>query len=139
MSELTKPLHVATIRGHQLRFFRTPNNDGRPDFPWHCCDDLYRCMELPRKVRRYFQRCWTNRSMFRTVATTDGIVMIAPHCVAQGATSAWNEIGGVNIENEYALESAHALNKLTAGLTFPEQVLPWAAAAIKRHEGEVPR
>jgi hypothetical protein len=65
--------------------------------------------------------------------------MIAPHFVAQGVTSAWDEIGGVNIENEYARESAHALKKLTTGLSFPEQVLPWIAAAMERHEGEVPR
>ena len=32
---LIEPLHVATIRGLQLRFYRTPNDDGRPDFPWH--------------------------------------------------------------------------------------------------------
>jgi hypothetical protein len=134
-----QPLHTATIRGHQLRFFHTPNNDGRPDLPWHCSDDLYRCMGLTRKERRYLQRRFTNRNVFKTVATTGGLVTIAPHCVAQGATSAWNEIGGTDIENEYALESALACKRLTAGLVFPEQLLPWLAAALKRHEGEVPR
>jgi hypothetical protein len=37
---LIKPLHIGTIRGQQLRFYRTPNDDGRPDMPWHCHDDL---------------------------------------------------------------------------------------------------
>jgi hypothetical protein len=36
----TKPLHVAIVTGKQLRFFRSPNNDGRPDFPWHSTNDL---------------------------------------------------------------------------------------------------
>jgi hypothetical protein len=67
------------------------------------------------------------------------LVMIAPHYVAQGVTSAWDAIDCANIESEYARESAHACKKLTAGLTFPEQVLPWMATALKRHEGEVPR
>jgi hypothetical protein len=43
---LVEPIHVATIRGHQLRFFKTPNNDGRPDMPWHSHDDLIKCVGL---------------------------------------------------------------------------------------------
>jgi hypothetical protein len=30
---MIEPLHVATVGGHPLRFFRSPLNDGRPDFP----------------------------------------------------------------------------------------------------------
>jgi hypothetical protein len=136
---ITQPLHVAIIRGHQLRFYRTPNNDGRPDLPWHCVDDLYRCMGLSREFRRQLQRWHLAKKVTRTVATADGLVTIAPHCMAQGAIGAWKETGGANIEHEYAMEGSIALGKLTAGLVFPDQVVPWAAAALKRHEGEVPR
>lgn len=141
MTPLLKPLHVATIRGQQLRFFRSPNSDGRPDMPWHCCDDLYRCMGLPRDVRRHFQRHMSNgrfRSDFRTVATVDGLLTIAPHYAAQGLLSACKEIGGADIENEYAREGGEALKKLTEGLSV-EQSLSWMVAAFKRHhDGEVP-
>jgi hypothetical protein len=41
---ITKPLHVATVGKHQLRFFKTPNDDNRPDFPWHAVDDLQQCL-----------------------------------------------------------------------------------------------
>jgi hypothetical protein len=138
MTGITQPLYVAIIHGHQLRFYRTPNNDGRPDLPWHCCDDLYRCMGLPRGVRKHFQQQMKRGRFagdFRTIATSDGVITIAPHYVAQGVTSAWDEIDGVDIENEYARESAHACKKLTAGLVFPDQVLPWMKAALERHEG----
>jgi hypothetical protein len=52
---MQEPLHVAEIRGRRLRFSRTPLNDGRPDFPWHVPDDLYRVMKLPRGLRRHFR------------------------------------------------------------------------------------
>lgn len=131
MTEIVRPLHIATIRGHQLRFFRTPNNDGKPDFPWHCCEDLYRCMGLARDLRRHFQRHMSKRS--RTVATIDGLVTIAPHCVAQGATSAWREIRGADIESDYSREVHCAVEKLVAGFP-PGQALDWAVAAFKRHD-----
>jgi hypothetical protein len=138
MSTVIKPLHVATIRGHQLRFFRTPNNDGRPDLHWHCVDDLWRCMGLSREQRRIMQHKMKEpgpfRNSFRTIATSDGLVTIAPHFIAQVITSTWRETGSANIETEYALAGAEALQKLTAHLSFPEEVLPWTAAALNRHE-----
>ena len=30
---MIKPLHIATVGGQPLRFFKTPLNDGRPDMP----------------------------------------------------------------------------------------------------------
>jgi hypothetical protein len=48
---ITNPLHVATVGRKQLRFFRTPNDDGRPDFPWLALDDLQQCLGLNRRGR----------------------------------------------------------------------------------------
>jgi hypothetical protein len=99
-------------------------------------------MGMPRGLRKHFQQQMKRGPFagdFCTVATSDGIIMIAPHYVAQAMTSTWDEIGCANIEDEYGRESAHALKKLTAHLVFPEQTLPWIADAMKRHEGEVPR
>jgi hypothetical protein len=136
MTGITQPLHVAIIRGHQLRFYRTPNNDGRPDLPWHCCDDLYRCMGLPRGVRKHLQRHMKSRPFrndFRTAATPDGVITIAPHYVAQSIAAMWHELECADIENEYARGGAAACKKLYAGLA-PEQLLPWLKAALERHE-----
>ena len=44
------PLHIATVGGHPLRFFKTPLDDGRPDFSWHCVDDLHRCIGRLRAI-----------------------------------------------------------------------------------------
>jgi hypothetical protein len=57
---ITQPLHVATVGKGQLRFFRTPNDDGRPDFPWHGIDDLYQCLGLDRSTREIYQRMITS-------------------------------------------------------------------------------
>jgi hypothetical protein len=37
---MIKPLHIGQVGGQPLRFFKTPLDDGRPDLPWHCVDDL---------------------------------------------------------------------------------------------------
>jgi hypothetical protein len=138
MTGIIQPLHVAIIRGHQLRFYRTPNNDGRPDFPWVCLDDLFRCMSSPRGFRKHFHRQAKSgpfRNDFRTAATPDGIVTIVPHYAAQGITAAWRESDCADIEKDYAREGVAAIKKLTAHLVFPDQVLPWMKAALERHEG----
>lgn len=71
---MINPLHVATVGGHPLRFFKTPLNDGRPDFPWLAIEDLGRCVGFDRAGRRFFLRSLRSsewRAIPRTVATTD--------------------------------------------------------------------
>ena len=46
------PLHIATVGGHPLRFFKTPLNDGRPDLVWHAVDDLQHCLVAPGDKER---------------------------------------------------------------------------------------
>jgi hypothetical protein len=133
------PLHVAEIDGHQLRFFRTPNNDGRPDLPWHCVDDLSKVFGLNRQQRRALLQGMQKYDAFRTVATSDGILTIGPHYTAQGAISAIAEIVGdaksKRIDNAYGGASAEALKKLTTGLQFPSDAwFAWMKAAMNRHE-----
>jgi hypothetical protein len=121
MSELIKPLYIATIRGHQLRFFRTPNNDGRPDLPWHCIDDLYHCMGLPRGMRKHFQKQMKSgpfRNDFRTVATLDGIVTIAPHYVAEALSQA-----GARLAVRTSKMNMHAKARTRAKSSMPVRLL----------------
>ena len=138
MTALTRPLHVGTIRGHQLRLYRTPNNDGRPDLPWHSVEDLYRCIGMRRDLRREFQRKMKSGPFghdFKTVATPDGIVTIAPHYVAQGTISSCLQTGCSDIYDEYSREFAAALQPLTAPLPFgSDAFFQWLKAALNRHE-----
>ena len=85
---MIEPLHVATVGGPPLRFFRTPINDGRPDLPWHAVEDLHRCLGLNRAARKYFLHRLREWKEPRTVATADGLVTIAPHFIAQGTIDA---------------------------------------------------
>jgi hypothetical protein len=61
----TEPLHVAIVNGKQLRFFRSPNNDGRADFPWHSTDDLQSVFGLNRAQCRIMTTMWWNGSLRR--------------------------------------------------------------------------
>jgi hypothetical protein len=83
MTELMQPIHIATIGGHQLRFYRIPSNDGRPDMPWYCVDDLHQCLGLSRPQRKVMLSMMRKMGGFQTIATTEGVVTIGPHYTAQ--------------------------------------------------------
>src|SRR5262245_14045752 len=89
------PLHIATVGGHQLRFFKTPLNDGRPDMPWVAVDDLGRCLCLSRADRRIHLAVFyrLKKEIVRTIATPDGPVTIAPHALAKPALEALIDTG----------------------------------------------
>src|SRR5205807_1601323 len=94
LAMLVEPIHIATIRGHQLRFFRTPNNDGRPDMPWHSHDDLLKCIGLGSEERRTMLRnsqCGPLKDAFKSIATIEGIVVIAPHYIARALLECMGE------------------------------------------------
>src|SRR5215216_3999113 len=88
-----KPIHVATLAGQPLRFFRTPSDDGRPDLPWHAVEDLWRCLGLNRAQRHELLRQMRLPAEVQTIATPDGIVTVAPHFVAQGTIDDMIEMG----------------------------------------------
>jgi hypothetical protein len=134
---MIKPLHVASIGGHPVRFFRTPNNDGRPDLPWHAVDDLYRALELNREQRKGFLHMLRKRGGIRTLATSDGIVIVAPHFIAQGCIDAMIDVGVAPsaVRIEYDLASTEAVQKLIPHhLPFPsDDWVAWMKAAMNRH------
>lgn len=138
MRPLLKPLHVATVAGERVRFFNPPT--GAPDFPWHVADDLFVALRFPRAVRRHLQQSLRaeHASSIRTVATSEGIVTLAPHFMAQGVIGAGEEIGCAPYEAEidYARAGAKALGVLTAsmGLQGMDSVA-YAAEAFRRGGG----
>jgi hypothetical protein len=89
------PLHVGTVAAHRLRFFRSPLNDARPDFPWHSVEDLYACLNVDQQARKFFFARLRQEygSVLRTVATADELVTIAPNFMAQGLIDAMIEKG----------------------------------------------
>lgn len=138
----TKPIHVGDVNGQRLRFFRSPL-DG-PDFPWHRVDDLYRCVGLDRNQRRYFLRWLRERGgEVRSVATSEGPVVIAPHFMAQGCIDAGVETGRVlvAVRTAYDIEGAMALKKVVPlHLEFGSDAwFEWMKTAMHRHEGAGPR
>jgi hypothetical protein len=134
--KLVSALHVATIRGQQLRFYCTPNNDGLPDLPWHCVDDLLLCLGFDQEQRKSILRGFrTGPFPTNTIATEDGLVTIAPHHVAQTTISAAEKSlrKTTNLYDQYSLEMKEAGEILTAGMSITDFIY-WMVAALKRHE-----
>ena len=140
---MISPLHIGSVGGRQLRFFRTPLTDGRPDMPWHCVEDLHRCLGLNREQRKLFLRELKNSNWpTKTIATADGVITIAPHFVAQGTVDTWIEQGmaPTSVRNEYDKAGAEALKKLPKppAAANPEAWLLWLKAATNRWEEAEP-
>jgi hypothetical protein len=137
---MMEPLHIATLpsRGHRLRFFRSPLDDGRPDFPWHAVNDLHRCLGLNGTARKYFLNAMQKKKWpMRTVATSEGLVTIAPHFVAHGTVDALisERRAPAAARNDYDLAGTEACKKLTAHLQDPsDDLVAWLKAALSRWE-----
>jgi hypothetical protein len=138
---ITKPLHVATVGKKQLRFFRTPNDDGRPDFAWHAVDDLQQCLGLDGRASEPLRKAyWESaefRTAYRTIAIERQLISVAPHHVAQGLIDAMIQLGLApsTARTEYENAGVAALAKLTLHLPFQsEAFFAWMKAAIERHE-----
>jgi hypothetical protein len=136
---MIEPLHVATVGGQPLRFFRTPINDGRPDLPWHAVEDLHRVLGLNRDARRFFLHKLREWGGVQTVATADGVITIAPHFMAQGTVDAMVEEGmaPASVRAEYDHAGTEAMRKLAIPYPFPSaDWLFWMRDAMNRWEGE---
>jgi hypothetical protein len=139
-NEVIEPLHEAIVRGNRLRFFKSPLNDGKPDFPWHSIDDLANCMGLSSVQREFILRSMRNKpnvgDPLRTVSTSNGPVVIAPHYVAQGMIGALRQMKKVSksAADAYARAGADACTKLIGGMSFTDGLMEWMGAAMRRWE-----
>ena len=141
---IAKPLHVATVGKKQLRFFRTPHDDGWPDFPWHAVDDLQQCLGLDGRASEPLRKAyWESaefRTAYRTIATEGQLTRVAPHHVAQGLIDAMIQLGVApsTVRTEYENAGVEALVKLTLHLPFQSEVyFAWMKAAIERHDKDI--
>ena len=130
-----KPIHIGAINGHAVRFFKTPLNDGKPDFPWLSFDDLLNAFTLPdalkTKFRQDLRRSWGETT--RTAPTADGLTTIVPHFAGQGFAGGMDVcFPGVAANRDYHLAVAEAFKLQTARMSFPNEVLAFSAVAMKR-------
>jgi hypothetical protein len=134
MSNVVTPIHTAPLGKSTVRFFRSPL--ASPDLPWHVPDDLAACMGLPRAARREFRHMLMSgpfKADVRVVATTGGIVTIAPHSQAQGLIGGAIDAGmhgGPAFLEAYIAAAIVAWKALTADLP-PLAAVELAIAATK--------
>jgi hypothetical protein len=109
--------------------------------PWHAVDDLHRCLGMNRSMRKFFLarlREGKQAGAHHTIATADGIAVIAPHFMAQGTIDALVEDRGIAsaaVGNEYYRAGSEALKKLippTLEFGTDDAWLAWVAAATNR-------
>ncbi|GJD36588.1 hypothetical protein [Methylobacterium aerolatum] len=125
MSAILVPSYTGTLNNKPLRFFMAPLPG--PHLPWHAPEDLQHCLDLPRDLRRDFQRKLRSsewKDDIRTVATSDGIVTIAPHFMAQGLIGAMQDVGRADAKTEvrYASECKKAWDLIYPGRDFSEAI-----------------
>ena len=120
---LSFPIHTALINGQPVRFFE--GQSATPDLPWHVLDDLYKSLGMSRRMRREFlhmtQERW--KGELRTVATSDGLLTVAPHFMAQGAIAAMAERGHApaNTYDQYVKAGIAALAVITGDRSKEDQ------------------
>jgi hypothetical protein len=81
-----EPLH-AVVDGKKLRFVRSPNNDGRPDFPGHSTDDLQSVFGLNRAQCRIMTTMWWNGRGHRAGLCWVGCPSVCGHSVSSSSPS----------------------------------------------------
>lgn len=132
---LAHPIHTGTVNGSPVRFFRGP--DARPDMPWHALGDLTRALELPRALRRHLlqmtQRAWAGT--LRTVATAEGVTILAPHFVAQGLIGAAVEAHGTSPSTPPAVRDG-IVHRIEAGERLPAHEVRHLVKEAVRAEAE---
>jgi len=140
MIERAKPIHVATINGVSVRFFRGPA--AAPDMPWHAHEELLAALALPRDLRRALKAALLKnwKEACRTVEVDGEPVLIAPHFVAQGYIGVAQEVGKDFtktpdiVDREYSRAGAMALKILTTGLG-PADSVEFAMQAFHNQGG----
>ena len=120
-TKIHRPIYTALIAGRDVRFFRAPS--GRPEMPFHAADDLFLVLGFNRPMRRFFAQAQQRNfgDLISTVATTDGPVVLAPHCAAQGLIGAAEEAAPDRVPPDLAMDYAKA-----------------AAAALENLAGDLP-
>ncbi|MBV1837173.1 hypothetical protein [Acetobacter estunensis] len=120
---MIEPLYTGQVNGRAIRFFRAPN--GVLAFPWHACADLVSAAALPEDAQEVFLSMTASGQFqddVRTIQTSAGAVLIAPHFVAQGAIRAFQRLGLVrqDFEDAYCMALTGACDVLHEGMT-PEE------------------
>jgi hypothetical protein len=118
---IVQPLYTGILAGKPIRFFRTPFDDRRPDFPWHAMNDLLVALAVPTALHTSFlcQMHSDSTKVYRTVATSIGLVNVASHCATQGLVSAIVAVGcaPASVEHEYTVAATQAGMVLTERLS----------------------
>jgi hypothetical protein len=108
--------------------------------PWHSTDDLQSAFELNRPQCRIMRTMWSNgpyEDAFHTVESLEGLVVLAPHCVAAAAISSMVELFGEafseDIESAYHIGWTTACNKIHGDLSAARLEI-WMQAAWDRND-----
>jgi hypothetical protein len=136
-THISTPIHIATVNGKPLRFFRSPMEG--PDFPWFAFNNLMLCFAVTAEVKnvvmsKFVASEWRGHS--RLVVDDAGEeIIICPHFMARGLLGAMeqNDFVRKGALETYLQAWTDALKQLTADLPIgsPEW-LAWMKQAVSR-------
>jgi hypothetical protein len=131
------PLHVSEINNHPVRFFLSPIQDGLPDFPWCCFQDLCAAFGLAEKLKDLSgERLSKISSEAMSIATHDGILTVIPHPDAQGFVLSMIRLLGIDAQQDYTNAGVDAFAKQLGEMT-DKQVMSYSQAATERWKSKV--
>lgn len=133
---IVQPVFSGSLGGRPLRFFKAPRPG--PHLVWHAVDDLHHCLAMPRDLRRHYRQQLQRdyRKDVETIATDQGIDIIAPHWMAQGLIQGLEEVRFAprGTETAYAMEAGRAQKALFGDLP-PAAGIEMAIAAFRNSNG----
>jgi hypothetical protein len=132
------PLHIAHVGKGTLPFFKGPSPN--PEVPYHAHGHLVACLGVSDAIQEKFRHALANgpfKDDVRVIATTDGILTVAPHAAALGLIAGAIEARVVDQEfqHSYIAAVSQAL-EILAGDLPPMAAFDFAMAAI-RNSAEV--
>jgi len=118
MTNLVEPIHQEEIFDGRIRYFASPVylKTHQPDMPWHVFDDLLKLLSIDQEACTHLLRKlrgdWPEPI---TVATSQGLLTIAPHFMADGMLEAIGRSRKFRPENFLKIRGAYRRN-LTAAV-----------------------
>ncbi len=136
MSAVHSPIYTGTVNGRPVRFFK--GLGGKPDMPWHAYHDLTAAVGFDEAMSRRFVQLTQQdgKDALQTIATLEGLIVIAPHYVAQGTVWAAVDWGRCSSDTEfqYAKEGVQALDALMANVPH-DRFLNYIGQAFRNSNG----
>ena len=134
---IVRPIAIGSINGSPVRFFLSPAEDDRPDFPWVAFDDLLIAFDTPPDLCEIYRQDLGKIGGRETcvIPTMTGAIVAVPHYTGNVFVCAMDNVYGLNTEAAYIAAALNAFNVILGQMPGTAQVEYAEAAARRWREG----